>query len=293
MSVINKDQNMRPALNETIDYLNENDFHAEIVAETEARISADTELANKLSAESSARESKDTELDILLQNEVTARAQQYDNLQAAIDNETEARTSADTELDGKISSEVEARTSADNALDIQLQNEQTARAQQYDNLQAAIDTETTQRKSIDESFQTTLTGFNTTLTAHQTTLDNITANVTLDLSQVIDGTYFLPLSGGILEYSPLLGVVLFGGMSVNVVTPCDHNTVIGNITDSRFKPKHDVILCEFITNTLAEPKRIYFVLSANGSIYCRYYASGQSITAGSTYRSTSNIWLAS
>lgn len=221
MSVISKDQNMRPALNETIDYLNEHDFHGEITTETNARTSADTELG------------------------------------------------------------------------ILIQNEQTARSEQFDNLQAAIDTETTQRESTDESFQNTLTGFNTTLTAHQTTLDNITANVTLNLSQVIDGTYFLPLSGGILEYSPLLGVVLFGGMSLSVVTPCDHNTVVGTITDSRFKPKHDIILCEFITNTLSQPKRIYFVLSAAGSIYCRYYASGQSITAGSTYRSTSNIWLAS
>lgn len=239
MTVISKNQNMRPALNETIDYLNENDFSAEITAETEARASADTELENKLTDEASARESKDTELDILIQNE------------------------------------------------------QTARAQQFDDLQKSIDTEATQRESADESFQTTLTGFNTTLTAHQTTLDNITANVTLNLSQVIDGTYFLPLSGGVLEYSPLLNIVLFGGMSVSVVTPCEHNAVVGTIADSRFLPKHDVILCEFITNTLAEPKRIYFVLSTSGSIYCRYYASGQSISAGSTYRSTSNIWLAS
>lgn len=253
MSVISKEQNMRPALNETIDYLNEHDFHAEIVAETEARTAADTELANKISAE------------------------------------TTARTSADTELAGKISSEVEART----ALDIQLQNEQTARAEQFDNLQAAIDTETTQRKSADESLQNTLTGFNTTLTAHQTTLDNITANVTLNLSQVIDGTYFLPLSGGILEYSPLLGVVLFGGMTVSVVTPCEHNAVIGTITDSRFLPLHAVILCEFVMNTQTNPKRIYFVLEPTGEVKCRYYSSDYTISAGNTYRSTSNIWLAS
>ena len=111
-----------------------------ISAETQARISGDTELSRRLELEESNRKTADT------------------NLWAEINNEKLARENGDAELSRKIDEEVSARTEADNAIEEKINSLSGDTNASLEAIRAAISAETKAREDADADLETRLNG---------------------------------------------------------------------------------------------------------------------------------------
>lgn len=118
----------------------ESEIRLAISAETQARISGDTELSGRLELEESNRNTADT------------------NLWAEINNEKLARVSGDTELSIRINEEVSARTEADNAIKEKINSLSGDTNASLEAIRAAISAETKARQDADADLDTKLNG---------------------------------------------------------------------------------------------------------------------------------------
>lgn len=118
----------------------ESEIRLAISAETQARVSGDTELSRRLELEESIRNTADT------------------NLWAEINNEKLARVSGDTELSRKIDEEVSARTEADNAIEEKINSLSGDTNASLEAIRAAISAETKDREDADANLNTKLNG---------------------------------------------------------------------------------------------------------------------------------------
>ena len=118
----------------------ESEIRLAISAETQARISGDTELSRRLELEENNRKTADT------------------NLWAEINNEKLARVSGDTELSRRIDEEVSARTEADNAIEEKINSLSGDTNASLEAIRAAISAETKAREDADADLETRLNG---------------------------------------------------------------------------------------------------------------------------------------
>lgn len=118
----------------------ESEIRLAISAETQARISGDTELSGRLELEESNRKTADT------------------NLWAEINNEKLARVSGDTELSRRIDEETSARTEADNAIEEKINSLSGDTNASLEAIRAAISAETNAREEADANLNTKLNG---------------------------------------------------------------------------------------------------------------------------------------
>ena len=118
----------------------ESEIRLAISAETQARISGDTELSGRLELEESNRKTADT------------------NLWAEINNEKLARVSGDTELSIRIDEETSARTEADNAIEEKINSLSGDTNASLEDIRAAISAETNAREAADAELNTKLNG---------------------------------------------------------------------------------------------------------------------------------------
>ena len=118
----------------------ESEIRLAISAETQARISGDTELSRRLELEESNRKTADT------------------NLWAEINNEKLARVSGDTELSIRIDEETSARTEADNAIEEKINSLSGDTNASLEDIRAAISAETNAREAADAELNTKLNG---------------------------------------------------------------------------------------------------------------------------------------
>lgn len=118
----------------------ESEIRLAISAETQARISGDTELLRRLELEESNRKTADT------------------NLWAEINNEKLARVSGDTELSIRIDEETSARTEADNAIEEKINSLSGDTNESLEAIRAAISAETKARQDADADLETRLNG---------------------------------------------------------------------------------------------------------------------------------------
>lgn len=118
----------------------ESEIRLAISAETQARVSGDTELLRRLELEESSRNTADT------------------NLWAEINNEKLARVSGDTELSIRIDEETSARTEADNAIEEKINSLSGDTNASLEAIRAAISAETKAREDADADLGTRLNG---------------------------------------------------------------------------------------------------------------------------------------
>lgn len=118
----------------------ESEIRLAISAETQARISGDTELSRRLELEESNRKTADT------------------NLWTGINDEKLARVSGDTELLRRIDEEVSARTEADNAIEEKINSLSGDTNASLKAIRAAISAETKARQDADADLNTKLNG---------------------------------------------------------------------------------------------------------------------------------------
>ena len=118
----------------------ESEIRLAISAETQARISGDTELSRRLELEENNRKTADT------------------NLWTEINAETQARVSGDTELSRRIDEEVSARTEADNAIEEKINSLSGDTNASLEAIRAAISAETKAREDADADLETRLNG---------------------------------------------------------------------------------------------------------------------------------------
>ena len=118
----------------------ESEIRLAISAETQARISGDTELSKRLELEESNRKTADT------------------NLWTEINAETQARVSGDTELSRRIDEETSARTEADNAIEGKINSLSGDTNASLEAIRAAISAETKAREDSDANLNTKLNG---------------------------------------------------------------------------------------------------------------------------------------
>ena len=118
----------------------ESEIRLAISAETQARISGDTELSRRIELEESNRKTADT------------------NLWAGINDEKLARISGDTELSRRIDEEVSARTEADNAIEEKINSLSGDTNASLEAIRAAISAETKAREDADADLETRLNG---------------------------------------------------------------------------------------------------------------------------------------
>ena len=118
----------------------ESEIRLAISAETQARISGDTELSRRLELEESNRKTADT------------------NLWAEINNEKLARENGDAELSRRIDEEVSARTEADNAIEEKINSLSGDTNASLEAIRAAISAETKARQDADADLETRLNG---------------------------------------------------------------------------------------------------------------------------------------
>ena len=118
----------------------ESEIRLAISAETQARISGDTELSRRLELEESNRKTADT------------------NLWAEINNEKLARENGDAELSRRIDEEVSARTEADNAIEEKINSLSGDTNASLEAIRAAISAETKAREDSDANLNTKLNG---------------------------------------------------------------------------------------------------------------------------------------
>ena len=118
----------------------ESEIRLAISAETQARISGDTELSRRLELEESNRKTADT------------------NLWAEINNEKLARENGDAELSRRIDEETSARTEADNAIEEKINSLSGDTNASLEAIRAAISAETKAREDADADLETRLNG---------------------------------------------------------------------------------------------------------------------------------------
>lgn len=118
----------------------ESEIRLAISAETQARISGDTELSRRLEFEESNRKTADT------------------NLWAEINNEKLARENGDAELSRRIDEEISARTEADNAIEEKINSLSGDTNASLEAIRAAISAETNAREEADADLETRLNG---------------------------------------------------------------------------------------------------------------------------------------
>lgn len=118
----------------------ESEIRLAISAETQARISGDTELSRRLELEESNRNTADT------------------ILWTEINNEKLARVSGDTELSRRIDEETSARTEADNAIEEKINSLSGDTNASLESIRAAISAETKDREDADADLETRLNG---------------------------------------------------------------------------------------------------------------------------------------
>ena len=118
----------------------ESEIRLAISAETQARISGDTELSRRLELEESNRKTADT------------------NLWTGINDEKLARVSGDTELSRRIDEETSARTEADNAIEEKINSLSGDTNASLEAIRAAISAETNAREAADADLETRLNG---------------------------------------------------------------------------------------------------------------------------------------
>ena len=118
----------------------ESEIRLAISAETQARISGDTELSRRLELEESNRKTADT------------------NLWTGINDEKLARVSGDTELSRRIDEETSARTEADNAIEEKINSLSGDTNASLEAIRAAISAETKAREDADAELDTKLNG---------------------------------------------------------------------------------------------------------------------------------------
>ena len=118
----------------------ESEIRLAISAETQARISGDTELSKRLELEESNRKTADT------------------NLWTGINDEKLARVSGDTELLRRIDEETSARTEADNAIEEKINSLSGDTNASLEAIRAAISAETKAREDADAELDTKLNG---------------------------------------------------------------------------------------------------------------------------------------
>ena len=118
----------------------ESEIRLAISAETQARISGDTELSRRLELEESNRKTADT------------------NLWAEINNEKLARENGDAELSRRIDEEISARTEADNAIEEKINSLSGDTNASLEAIRAAISAETNAREEADADLNTKLNG---------------------------------------------------------------------------------------------------------------------------------------
>ena len=118
----------------------ESEIRLAISAETQARISGDTELSRRLELEESDRKTADTKL------------------WAEINNEKLARENGDAELSRRIDEETSARTEADNAIEEKINSLSGDTNASLEAIRAAISAETKARQDADADLDTKLNG---------------------------------------------------------------------------------------------------------------------------------------
>ena len=118
----------------------ESEIRLAISAETQARVSGDTELSRRIELEESNRKTADT------------------NLWAGINDEKLARVSGDTELSRRIDEETSARTEADNAIEEKINSLSGDTNASLEAIRAAISAETKAREDADADLETRLNG---------------------------------------------------------------------------------------------------------------------------------------
>ena len=118
----------------------ESEIRLAISAETQARVSGDTELSRRLELEESNRNTADT------------------NLWTEINDEKLARENGDAELSRKIDEEVSARTEADNAIEEKINSLSGDTNTSLEAIRAAISAETKAREDADADLETRLNG---------------------------------------------------------------------------------------------------------------------------------------
>ena len=118
----------------------ESEIRLAISAETQARISGDTELSRRLELEENNRKTADT------------------NLWAEINNEKLARENGDAELSRRIDEETSARTEADNAIEEKINSLSGDTNASLEAIRAAISAETKAREDADADLETKLNG---------------------------------------------------------------------------------------------------------------------------------------
>ena len=118
----------------------ESEIRLAISAETQARISGDTELSRRLELEENNRKTADT------------------NLWAEINNEKLARENGDAELSRRIDEETSARTEADNAIEEKINSLSGDTNASLEAIRAAISAETKAREDADADLETRLNG---------------------------------------------------------------------------------------------------------------------------------------
>lgn len=118
----------------------ESEIRLAISAETQARISGDTELSRRLELEENNRKTADT------------------NLWTEINNEKLARVSGDTELSRRLDEEVSARTEADKAIEEKINSLSGDTNASLEAIRAAISAETKAREDADADLENRLNG---------------------------------------------------------------------------------------------------------------------------------------
>lgn len=118
----------------------ESEIRLAISAETQARISGDTELSRRLELEESNRKTADT------------------NLWAEINNEKLARENGDAELSRRIDEETSARTEADKAIEEKINSLSGDTNASLEAIREAISAETKARQDADAELETRLNG---------------------------------------------------------------------------------------------------------------------------------------
>lgn len=118
----------------------ESEIRLAISAETQARVSGDTELSRRLELEESNRNTADT------------------NLWTEINDEKLARENGDAELSRRIDEEVSARTEADNAIEEKINSLSGDTNTSLEAIRAAISAETKAREDADADLETRLNG---------------------------------------------------------------------------------------------------------------------------------------
>lgn len=118
----------------------ESEIRLAISAETQARISGDTELSGRLELEESNRKTADT------------------NLWTGINDEKLARENGDAELSRRIDEEISARTEADNAIEEKINSLSGDTNESLEDIRAAISAETKARQDADADLETRLNG---------------------------------------------------------------------------------------------------------------------------------------